>query len=795
MPNFKFVVIKKFLYAGFALICAITPSPAVSIGFGTPTVDSYIGQPLRVRVPLLSVQEGDLDELSVSLAAPSWYQAAGLDYPVIASQILLDLDLESLGDPAVLVTTQDAINQVMVPVVLELNWPTRVMRNQLTVLLNPVEYQPQRIEEEGLVSDGLVEASGTVGSTGARPRDAQQYLGDSMESTQDEPSVDTSVEMPTQEVDQILTTMPDRVLVKSGDSLSIIVDRYLPQGASRFQGRMAFYNANPQAFQNGEIHNLIKGAELEVPPAEAILGLSSVEAKEQYVELAQVMPEWIGDPDEILQVNAEAEINVEDKNDGFRLSLIELAQAESESVKSEEGSRALRSGQAPMLDDLVSDNSVIISEAGAESPGQESLGQESLGQESPGQVSSEQSFTMQGFSMKLTVMNAYIVELQDENQRLKDRVVTLEQKVEQLALQIGQDPGVAIINAPTADENSDSLEDYVQSEISATNSDIDLDAELNLENETSERGGSLESLSEEDRADALAVIAEQSQSVSLDGSDNTVVGQSVRVVQDTSSPSMVFRQGLIDRARSFLGPFNTPIAQLMMAILLLGFLLLAWMLRRDQRKKHREVVENEIEAVDTVDVEGGGVSYVTPSSTATLDLNDAEEPWAPQKDMSEADLDNLQESAVDAITQSEVYLTYHRPQQAIEVLWEEYAKPDSDKFVVAKRIIKAYKTMGDNEHRNASLRNFIVSVNEDIELFSPNQWDELRMELNSLRKTEQTLAVESIGDSSSPYELEPMEKNSQDERNTPELPQDVVEELDDGLIELDYDLPDKVQSK
>jgi len=757
----------------------------MAIGFGAPIIDSYIGQPLRVRVPLLSVQEGDLDQLSVSLAAASWYQAAGLDYPVIASQILLDLDLESSGDPAVLVTTQDAINQVMVPVVLELNWPTRVMRNQLTVLLNPVEYQPKRVEEEGLVSDGLVEASGTVGVTRVRTRDTQQYIGDSMEGVQDKAPADTPVEPATQEVNQIITTTPDRVLVKSGDSLSIIVDQYLPQGASRFQGRMAFYNANPQAFQNGEIHNLIKGAELEVPSSEAILRLSSVEAKEQYVELAQVMPEWISDPDEISQVNAETKVNVEDKNDGFRLSLIELAQAESDNVQSDEDSRVLQSGQAPMLDDLVSDNSGIISDAGAESSGQERSGQENP----------EQSFTMQGFSMKLTVMNAYIVELQDENQRLKDRVVTLEQKVEQLALQVGQDPGVAIINAPTVDENSDSLEDYVQSEISATNSDIDLDAELNLENETSERGESLESLSEEDRADASVVTTEQSQLVSVEGSDNTVAEQSVRVMQDTSSPSTVFRQGLIDRARSFLGPLNTPIIQLVLAILLLGFLLLAWMRRRDQRKKYREVVENEIDAVDTVDVEGGGVSYVTPSTTATLDLDDAEEPWTPQKDMSEADLDNLQESAVDAITQSEVYLTYHRPQQAIEVLWEEYAKPDSDKFVVAKRIIKAYKTMGDNEHRNASLRNFIVSVNDDIELFSPEQWDELRLELDSLRKTEQTLAVESIGDSSSPYELEPMEINSQDERNAPELPQDVLKELDDGLIDLDYDLPDKVQTK
>ncbi|MGB5706467.1 MAG: hypothetical protein WBM41_06515 [Arenicellales bacterium] len=791
MPSFLFVVIKKFLYVGFALIAAITPGLTMAIGFGTPTIDSYIGQPLRVRVPLLSVQEGDLDELSVSLAAPTWYQAAGLDYPVIASQISLDLDLESLNDPAVLVTTENAINQVMLPVVLELKWPTRVMRNQLTVLLNPVEYQPKRFEEEVLVSDGLVEASGTAGTNRASTDDSQQYLGDSMESAQDEPPADTSAELFTQEADQILIPTPDRVVVKSGDSLSIIVDRYLPKGANRFQGRMAFYNANPQAFQNGEIHHLIQGTELEVPSTDTILGLSPVEAKEQYVELARVMPEWVSDPDEISQVNVEAE------NDGFRLSLIELAEAESGNVQADAGSRVLQSGQTPIPDVPASDSNGMTSDASSEIPGQESSGQESPGQESP-----RQSFAMQGFSMKLTVMNAYIVELQDENQRLKDRVVTLEQKVERLALQVGQDTGFAITSAPAVVESSnnllsesDSIEDYAQSGISGTNTDIDLDAELNLENESSEQAESSAPLSEEDRADAPAVTAEQSQLVSVDGTDDTVAEQSVRVVQETSSPSVVFREGLIDRARSVIGPLNTPIVQLVLAILLLGFLLLAWMLRRDQRKKYREVAENEIDVVDNVDVEGGGVSYVTPSASATLDLDDAEEPWTPQNDMSEADLDNLQESAVDPITQSEVYLTYHRPQQAIEVLWEEYARPDSDKFVVAKRIIKAYKTMGDNEHRNASLRNFIARVNDDIELFSPEQWDELRLELDSLRKTEQTLAVESIGDSSSPYELEPMEINSQDERNAPELPQDVVEELDDGLIDLDYDRPDKVQTK
>lgn len=99
LPNFLTVRLRTFLRAGSALIVAALPGIASAIGFGSPSIDSYLGEPLRVRVPLLSVQDNDLDELRVSLAARSWYQAAGLEYPDIADQLLIGLDFQSIGEP------------------------------------------------------------------------------------------------------------------------------------------------------------------------------------------------------------------------------------------------------------------------------------------------------------------------------------------------------------------------------------------------------------------------------------------------------------------------------------------------------------------------------------------------------------------------------------------------------------------------------------------------------------------------------------------------------------------------
>lgn len=239
--------------------------------------------------------------------------------------------------------------------------------------------------------------------------------------------------------------------------------------------------------------------------------------------------------------------------------------------------------------------------------------------------------------------------------------------------------------------------------------------------------------------------------------------------------------------------------QLVLAVLVLGFMLLAWMLRKERKQKHRQVdvIEQEVRVNDVLYTEGEGVCYEMSKSAASLDLNDADEPWSMSKELSEAELDNLQESAVDPITQSEVYLTYNRPRQAIEVLWEEYAKPDSDKYVVAKRILKVYRTMGDNKHRNASMRNFIVTLNDDIEIYSSEQWDELREEIDTLRKTEQYEAVEGVERLDSAYQLDSKKNESVDERTSPELPHEisVIVDLDDGLIDLEYDASEEAQAR
>jgi len=146
---------------------------------------------------------------------------------------------------------------------------------------------------------------------------------------------------------------------------------------------------------------------------------------------------------------------------------------------------------------------------------------------------------------------------------------------------------------------------------------------------------------------------------------------------------------------------------------------------------------------------------------------------------------------VDLITQSEVYLTYNRPMQAVQALQEEYAKPDSDKFVVGSRLIKVFEKIGSSDERNTAMRNFIVTLNNDIEAFSNSEWDALRFDLDALRRSEQSPTAEAETDPSV----------DMDSFNVSEQPvvEPVIEEeapelsLDEGSIDIDFQPEDKTR--
>ena len=194
------------------------------------------------------------------------------------------------------------------------------------------------------------------------------------------------------------------------------------------------------------------------------------------------------------------------------------------------------------------------------------------------------------------------------------------------------------------------------------------------------------------------------------------------------------------------GRFSSLEVRLLSLLALLGILALVWNQKPDRRPRNYQPGESTTDFSGLQIDQAAGIAIAQDDSVTIIDVDDLEETNEPEADP-QSDGDEFQESSeqeVDLITQSEVYLAYGRPLQALEVLEEAYATPDCDKYRVADCMIRAYRKVGESPRRNASLRKFIDAINADIDLFSNKEWDALKSAIDALRHDGRSAMIEDV---------------------------------------------------
>lgn len=77
---------------------------------------------------------------------------------------------------------------------------------------------------------------------------------------------------------------PTTVTVGAGDTATALAQKLRPEGATLEQTLVALWRANPRAFANGSLNQLLQGATLKVPGAPEILRIPTTQAHELVVE-------------------------------------------------------------------------------------------------------------------------------------------------------------------------------------------------------------------------------------------------------------------------------------------------------------------------------------------------------------------------------------------------------------------------------------------------------------------------------------------------------------------------------
>ncbi|MFV2031558.1 MAG: FimV family protein, partial [Gammaproteobacteria bacterium] len=288
MRNLGLII--TFYLASFAL-----PSNVFALGLGEIEVNSFLNQPLKAEIEVISSRAGEIDDLLISLASRDAFTRAGLSRPGHLSELRFLVKRNEAGDKAViLVTTKSAIREPFLNFLIEADWSKGRLLKEFTVLLDPPFYAdiaapaepsppiPAEVAiETPIASEG--DGSSSVISeqqTAPEPIATVEPIVTPEPLTAVEPIALNDTE-PTGETglpevgDQTIAedaemTFDGEVQILKGDTLWSLADRFKDSEHSINQVMLALQRSNPEAFGDNNINYLKIGAVLRVPDADAL---------------------------------------------------------------------------------------------------------------------------------------------------------------------------------------------------------------------------------------------------------------------------------------------------------------------------------------------------------------------------------------------------------------------------------------------------------------------------------------------------------------------------------------------
>lgn len=230
----------------FLIICALLTLPlqAVAIGLGDISVRSSLNQPLNAEIELLSVEEGELEDIKAALASSVIFDNAGVDRPFFLTKLKFQPVLDADGRATIKVSSDNAVREPFLHFIVQLTSRTGVVFREFALLLDPPDY-PLSV---------VAEAPRVVPQQSQRPEIVPE-------------------------------TAKTYGPVKSSETLWVIAEKTRPDAqVSVEQMMMAMLRVNPDAFIAGNVNRLRVGSMLDIPPRGEIDKVDAATARADFVK-------------------------------------------------------------------------------------------------------------------------------------------------------------------------------------------------------------------------------------------------------------------------------------------------------------------------------------------------------------------------------------------------------------------------------------------------------------------------------------------------------------------------------
>jgi len=269
------------LLASFSLLQA---SQVEALALGRLQVMSAQQEPMLVELSLTETEGVIAAAVEPRLASRGEYQVAGIDYQDWFDAIQLQV-IERNNQLLVQITSPDAVSEEALGLLVEVDYMGGRLLGQ---------YRPEFAEEATKNIAKTETAAVEMNVVEQATIEAVPIVAGTAEPSEPAPVSSNKIEIITKS--EIIT---QDVIVKSGQTLWRVATDNAPQGISPWQSLMAIYKANPKAFKNGRITQIMANSKITIPTIDAMKALSAKQAKaayEQIVASYKIKPKAVAKP-------------------------------------------------------------------------------------------------------------------------------------------------------------------------------------------------------------------------------------------------------------------------------------------------------------------------------------------------------------------------------------------------------------------------------------------------------------------------------------------------------------------
>ena len=258
----------------------VSATQAWALSLGRISVQSALGEPLRAEIDVPNISSEEAASFRASVASPAAFSAAGLEYNAAMSSLQATLARKADGRAYLRLTTDKAINDPFVDMILEANWASGRIVRDFTMLFDPPSLKQAAAPAPTLPqTSASVPARAPVAATPAAPAAPEPAARPAPA----KPAASSPPKAVAPSPAKAESAGANQVVVKAGDSASKIASQTKASDVSLDQMLVALLRSNPNAFSNGNLNRLRAGAVLDVPNAEQAKSISTAEASQTVV--------------------------------------------------------------------------------------------------------------------------------------------------------------------------------------------------------------------------------------------------------------------------------------------------------------------------------------------------------------------------------------------------------------------------------------------------------------------------------------------------------------------------------